>query len=104
MLASRQRAGLLHAAAFDGRQQTAGLMADEQQHRIAGGLLEAFQQCVGRIQVHRFSRLQQYHLASTQLRRLGDEANQVAYLIDPDGLIDLFRLENVMVWMRMCCQ
>ncbi len=79
-------------------------MADEQQYRIAGGLLKALEQCVGRIEIHRLGGLQQYHLAPTQLRSLGDEADQITHLVDPYGLVDLFRLEDVMVGVRMCSQ
>ena len=41
-------------------------------------------------------------LAPTQLRRLGNETDQIADLIDPDGLVDFLGLEDVVIRMGLC--
>ncbi|MNE27761.1 hypothetical protein D3C80_1211820 [compost metagenome] len=91
------RASDLLAAALDGRQQAAGLVRDQQQHRIARWLFEAFEQRVGGVDVHRLDRLDQHHLAPTQLRGLHHECHQLAHLVDLDRLVGLFRLEHKVV-------
>lgn len=91
------RAGDLLAAALDGRQQTAGLMTDQQQHSVAGGLFEAFEQGVGSVDVHRLNRLDQHHLAPTQLRRLHHESHQFAHLVDLDRLVGFLGFEDKVV-------
>ncbi|MNJ57042.1 hypothetical protein D3C77_526170 [compost metagenome] len=94
---ARQRAGLLHATALDGRQQAAGQVTDQQHHGIAGRFLQALEQRVGGIQVHRFRRLQQQHLAAAELCRLHHEIHQLAHLIDPDRLVGFLRFENEII-------
>ena len=90
-------AGYLLTTALDGRQQPAGLVRDQQQHGVAGGLLKAVQQCVGSIDVHGFDRPDQHHLAAPQLRRLPHEGHQLTDLVDLDRLIGLFGLKDVVV-------
>lgn len=74
-------------------------MADQQQHGIARGLFEAFQQGVGGIHVHRLGGLEQHDLAPAQLRGLHHEANQVADLVDPDRFLRFLRLQHEVVRM-----
>ncbi|MCY1536290.1 hypothetical protein D9M68_717430 [compost metagenome] len=94
---ARQWTGLLYAPALHRWQQTTGLVADQQQNGIAGRFFQAFQQGVGGIQVHRFGWLDQHHLAPCELRGLHHEVDQLAYLVDLDRLVRLFRLQDVIV-------
>ncbi len=95
----RLRARNLLTATLDGRQQATGLMAYQQQHRVARGLFQALEQCIRGIDVHRLDRLDQHHLASALLGGLNHESNQITHLIDLDRLVGLFRFEHKVVGM-----
>ena len=72
--------------------------------KASDGFRKPFEQGVGGIQIHRLDGLKQHHLAPAELRRLRNETDQITHLIDTDRLVDIFRLENVVIRMCMCCQ
>ena len=72
-------------------------MAHQQQHGIAGRLFKAFEQGVGRVDIHRLDRLDQHHFAPAHLRGLHHEAHQVAHLVDLDGLVRFLGLQHIVV-------
>ena len=74
-------------------------MADQQQNGIAGRFFKAFEQGVGSVDVHRFNRLDQHHLAPAQLRGLHHKADQIPYLVNLDRLVGFFGFQDVVVGM-----
>ena len=74
----------------DRRQQTAGLMTDQQKHRVTGRFLQAFSKALAAFGFIASAGSGGSPCAH-QLRRLGNETDQIADLIDPDGLVDFTR-------------